>query len=59
MGEPTHGLGLEVSTSVNTVRPSFLPFYSADPLSSLSMEFDSKEEAIAYAAKNGAVHLTN
>ena len=32
--------------------PSPFP-YSADPLSNLSVPFDSMEEAIAYAVKNG------
>ena len=27
--------------------------YSADPLSNFSLTFDTKEEAIAYAVKNG------
>jgi len=27
--------------------------YSADPLSNMSVSFDSKEEAIAFAVKNG------
>ncbi len=32
-------------------------YLSADPLSNLSLTFDSKEEAIAYAVKNGMYWL--
>ncbi len=37
---------------------SVFPQCSADPLSSLSVEFDSKEEAIAFAVKNGESIVT-
>lgn len=46
--------GREVHTYISmSLATFFLPPFSADPLSNMSLVFDTKEEAVAYAVKNG------
>lgn len=36
----------------------FSPTFSADPLSNMLLQFDSKEEAIGFAVRNGKLAVT-
>ena len=55
MGKPLDGMDIKVMLGDTELRTSLIIYTvcSGDPLSNMSLTFDTKEEAIAYAVKNG------
>ena len=60
MGESSHGLDIKVTlTLIQIFAISDYFHISADPLANLSLHFDTKNEAVAFAVKNGELPTTN
>lgn len=60
MGESSHGLDIKVTLTliqIFTINDYF--HISADPLANISLHFDTKNEAVAFAVKNGELPTTN
>jgi len=52
MGKPFNGLDLNVRSNLSSISGGIV-FFSADPLSNMTVTFDTKEEAIAFAVEHG------